>query len=225
MSDVLQGSQERWPNRQVTMAILTTLEMFSQDRYSAFLTKTKPGQLNKEWFDWFVGEWSVARTVSKIARESVRSFLDNQFRADVATNRDGRAVDRAAKTISDKGWGAVKRADGKSSLPVSLVSKIAFFLKPDVFIPYDSTALRGINCLRGTKKNGGQGRLAGPSYREYLQAFERVYVSSERQISIMLREPWVKAVSTRLGLDPKVISRPTFRRKVVDNLLMQLGGS
>jgi len=200
------------------------MEMFSDERYARFLQQCGAGALDKKWFDWFVGSWTVARTVAKENRDEVRRYLDAKFRLAAAADRDGTAVDKAATTISRRGWGAKELRSGNSTAPLSLVSKVAFFLKPNTFIPYDSSALRGLNRLRGTKKQGGQGRLNSPSYREYLAAFDAVFEASDSQISALLEQPWVVAVSRQMGLGAKSMSQRGFRRKVVDNLLMQRGG-
>lgn len=198
--------------------------MFSDARYADFLQHSPPGRLDNQWFEWFVGSWTVARTVAKEKRDEVRRYLDTEFRPIAVADRDGTAVDEAAAIISRRGWGARELRSGNSTAPVSLVSKIAFFLNPDMFIPYDSSALLGLNSLRGIRKQDGQGRLYSPSYREYLAAFEAVFKASDSQISALFEEPWMLAVSKHMGLSDKSMSRRGLRRKIVDNLLMQRGG-
>lgn len=215
---------ERWNDRELIIAVSRAMEMFSHKRYADFLQQSGADCLTKEWFDWFVVTWTVARTVAKEKRDAVRRYLDTTFRLAVLADRDGTVVDEAANFIGRQGWGANEVQGGSSTAPVSLVSKIAFFLNPDTFIPFDSSALRGINELRRTKREGGQGRLNNPSYRAYLAAFDVVFKASDSQVSALLEEPWVKVVSKHMSVGAQSISRRGFRRKVVDNLLMQRGG-
>jgi hypothetical protein len=212
----------RWNSRELILATIQALNLFSDKDYAGFLRRNRPPELTSNWFNWFVTTWVVARTVAKDTREQVRTYLDTTFRALVIKDRSGSCVDEAASYIARKGWGSRPVASGYSTSPVSLVSKIAFVFNPDVFVPYDSLAVRGLNELRFELQNGTR-NLYGSSYRQYLAAFEAVFSQSDQQVSRLLATKHVINVAQDLGLDAKFISRPRIRRKVVDNLLMQRG--
>ena len=53
------------------------------------------------------------------------------------------AVDAAAAHIQKKGRSSQKRKNGQSSLPISLFSKVGFFLCPTRLVPLDRYAVRG----------------------------------------------------------------------------------
>ena len=125
--DHLATDQEK---RNLALAILQALRMWSDERYALFLLQTTPGKLTEEWFRWFVGAWNVARTIKDGRQGLVREYLDQGFRKALLWGREAEAVDAAAEHIQQREWSSKQRKDGKSSLPISLVSKVGFFLCP-----------------------------------------------------------------------------------------------
>jgi hypothetical protein len=223
MTSIPGTSEIEWTARELTLAVIAALELFADERYARFLRSKQPGALDDEWFKWFLNTWRVARTVNAKKRDNVRAYLNGPFRRTVLRDRQGASVERAVRMAKRKGWGAQALGHGQSSSMQSLISKVAFFFRPDLFVPYDSLALAGANRLRLTSKRGDPGKLTSPSYREYLDAFDGIYKLSERQLSHVLRESWVVAVAKRLNVNRRALSRPAFRRKVLDNLLMSKG--
>jgi hypothetical protein len=204
--------------RCLTTAVLKALELFSNPRYERFLAVKEPGLLDQDWFDWFVGAWAVARTINKDARKPLCRYLNSHFRQALLKDQTGQAVDSAVQQISERGWGARRTKAGGSSSTLSLVSKVAFLFKPDLFTPLDSFALTGLRCLAEA------GRANASTYQEYLVAFEAASQRLGSHVTAALHQGWVGPLATQLGLESDDLRRPAIQRKVVDNLLMQSGG-
>ena len=130
-------------SKDLRLAVVQTLRMWGDERYDLFLVQAKPGQLTEEWFRWFVGAWNVARTIKQGRLGPVREYLDRDFRKELLEGGGAEAVDAAATHIQKKGWSSQKRKNGQSSLPISLVSKVGFFLCPTRLVPLDRYAVRG----------------------------------------------------------------------------------
>src|SRR6266542_359398 len=114
--------------RNLALAMVQALQMWSNKRYSPFLVHANPGELTEEWFRWFAGSWNVARTIKDGRQEFVRRYLDRDFRKELMEGGGAEAVDAAAGHIQQQGWSSQKRKTGEGSLPISLVSKIGFLL-------------------------------------------------------------------------------------------------
>ncbi len=203
-------------------AIHQAVRMWSAPEYERFLHRKKPGKLNEDedkfnwnWFKWFVRDWSVARNIKKERREDVRVCLDTNFR-DLLASEDikGVVVDKMAKKIRVNGWCSKKSENGNG--PLSLVSKIGFFFKPNILIPYDSFGRDGLKKL-------GVPRNETKSYAGYLKAFDRKFKLHKKEIKNALKEPWVKALARKYRCPVKCLKLPSIRRKVFDNYLVALG--
>ena len=116
--------------RDIALALVQVLKLWSNERYKPFLLQPEPGELTEEWFRWFVGAWNVARTIKNDKQKFVREYLDRDFRAKLLKGGDADAVHEAVKHIQHQGGGSKTRKDGKGSLTISLVSKVGFFLCP-----------------------------------------------------------------------------------------------
>lgn len=207
-------------SRDLAMAVVQVVQMWSDQRYRNFLLEGKPGKLTQEWFRWFVGEWKVARTIKDGRQGFVRKYLDRDFRKQLVVGGGAESVDAAAEHIRQQGWSSSKRKNGQGSLPISLVSKIGFFLLPERLVPLDRYALQGLNSLR---RASGSRRLKGRSYQEYLEAFDEQYAKMEPQLVAALKEPWVIALAGKLGCPAKALQTIAVRRKFFDNYLMHSG--
>lgn len=209
--------------RDISLAIVSALKMWSDSQYSPFLQAVPSyTTMDKEWFEKFIGDWSVARTISKDRQEEVRKLLNTNFRSYLIRD-SAKAVDLVTNEIAAKGWSHQSR-DEKWSEPISLVSKVAFFFVPENFVPMDRYSRLGVNKLRGKKKDGGQGHLNSKLYECYLGEFENWFSAYEVQINGELKGAWVKELAKNLDCEPAELDRRAFRRKVFDNMLMQLGG-
>lgn len=167
--------------------------------------------LEENWFRWFVGAWNVARTIKGGKQACVREYPDRDFRR--ALLDDGRAetIDAAAQHIQQQGWSS------KGSLPISLVSKVAFFLCPAKFVPLDSYAVEGLNLLR---RRRSERILKGKSYSEYLESFNEHYASMEPQMESALKERWVADLARKLRCPSAALETVAMRRKLFDDYLM-----
>jgi hypothetical protein len=206
--------------RDLARAILWTLDMWSDPRYSRFLGQITPGLLDKEWFNWFVGAWRVARTIKQKKRDSVRQYLDGELRQQLAQGRGARAIDDAAQFIQLERWSAQELKNGGASLPLSLVSKIGFMFCPDTLIPYDRFAWGGLNRLRREAKKP---QIRSRIYCSYLAAFNEMFAPRQKQIRQALSEHWVTVLARKLNCFVAGTTSPAMERKVFDNFLMQLG--
>ena len=208
-----------WHIRNLALALMQTLQMWSNERYDLFLLHAKPGELTEEWFRWFVGAWNVARTIKDGKQGLVREYLDRDFRKKLLEGGGAETVDAAAAHIQQKGW-SLQRKNGRASLPISLVSKVGFFLCPTRLVPLDRYAVQGLNGLR---RMSGAPRLKGRSYREYLEAFNKQYARIEPQLAAALKESWVIALANKLGCPASALSTIAMRRKLFDDYLMHSG--
>lgn len=206
--------------RDLALAVLQSLRMWSNERYAPFLLQETPGKLTVEWFRWFVGAWNVARTIKDGKQGLVREYLERDFRKALLKSGEAETVDTAAEHIQQHGWSSNQGKNGRSSLPISLVSKVGFFLCPTKLVPRDRFAFKGLNNLR---RINGALRLKGRSYSEYLEAFNVQFRAMEPQLIAALKEPWVIVLANKLGCPAKALSTIAMRRKLFDDYLMHSG--
>jgi hypothetical protein len=198
-------------SRKLALALIQVVQMWSNRRYQTFLNRTEDGELTDAWFSWFVGAWNVARNIKDGRKSAVREYLGSDFRQAASDDDYGECVDVAARFIQRQGWSS------RGCLPVSLVSKVGFFLRPDRFIPLDRFSVKGLNVLHTT---GGSRMLKRNSYKAYLSAFDEQYTRLEPQLIAALREPWVITMADQLGCPRAALSSIAMRRKLFDDYLM-----
>lgn len=213
-----------WKPRHIALGIVEALVLWSTPQYKRFVTASRPPKIEKEWFETFIAEWRVARTLKEKHREEVREYLDNDLRASLASSPGGLAIDEAARHLQLNRWGSGSRSDGSGSLPLSVVAKVGFFLAPETIAPFDSLALEGLNRLRGPRKKGGVGHLKGSNYSDYMNAFNSALLSNQGVIDDHLKAEWVQTLGAVLGVAKSQVRYAAFRRKVFDNMLMSLAG-
>jgi len=179
--------------------------------------------MDEDWFESLTRQWRVARTIKDGVQDKVRGYLDSNFKKSLMAKCVPETIDEAAEHLRVMSWSSGKRKDGSASLPLSLVSKIGFFIRPDVLVPLDSYAKAGLNALRGKKKDGFLGRCTFDRYVEYFNEFEVVYGLSEQVIADFVQEKWVAQLNKKLGGEPATLQWIGFRRKILDNLLLGRG--
>ena len=103
--------------RNLALALVQALQMWSNKRYSPFLVHAKPGELTEEWFRWFVGAWNVARTIKDGRQGFVRQYLDRDFRKELLEGGGAETVDAAAEHIQQQGWSSPRTARTAASPP------------------------------------------------------------------------------------------------------------
>jgi hypothetical protein len=209
--------------RELALAVLEAVKLWSNPWYSRFLRQLKPGELDEEWFKTFVGVWSVRRTIRRECLNKVRSYLDDDFRAAIRLNDPAGEVDVALQHLRKKRWPSKTRKDGSSSSPISLVSKVGFLFNPDRITPFDKLALAGLNWMRDKVPGGGEGHIGVEDYSSYLTAFDAMYDKFRATIKKETSRHWVSSVARQLGCEEKWLASKRFRRKVFDNSLVQIG--
>ena len=105
----------------------------------------------------------------------------------------------------------LQAAGATRGLQTSLVSKFAFSLRPEVIVPYDKRARRGLGEMFGR-------RLPDHDYPAYLAAFHRFADAfsghlDETGVTASMRNDWAPVMSERL-----------FRMRAADKYFMLLGG-
>lgn len=213
--------------KSLTIAIAETISLWADDRYQDYLIGHGRQKLDEDWFEWFIGEWRVARTVRQGRKPEVCSYF-NKYLPRMLKGRGadkGAAVDCAAVYLRDSKLATRNGNSGGYRRPTSLVSKVAFLYSPGWYPPMDKYSKKGLNALRGTKRKGGVGHLGFASYAEYLSCFEIHYRAHQKSIVEALAERWVTTYWRKLGVNESVRCTEKFRRKVFDNVLMQIGRS
>ena len=210
--------------KNIAMGIVHALALWGDPRYKKYLGRKRYQRLDSEWFRRFVGEWRVARTIQAKKRPIVMDYLNTNLPDALAADRNGGAIDRMATTLKRKGFSAKSGSKRRPVLPISLVSKIAFFFEPSKYTPYDNFGQKGLNTLRGTRKSGGLGHSAYKSYAEYLGDFNGYFSEYDERIRSEISTPWAKGLSQRMSVTAYQTRTIAFRRKVLDNILMGLGG-
>jgi hypothetical protein len=210
-------------DKQITWAIVQTVHMWTHERYKSKLMGGGAYFLEPAWFRQFLSDWSIARVVRVEYQEDIRNFLNGKFRKAIARDHSGKVVTAGARHISQHRWTHKVASTGKRMVPISLVSKVAFFFHPGRFVPCDGYSRRGINHLLGAAHAGGAGHVQFETYEEYLEAFNNFFRKYERKIASEVALPWVKAMAKGFDCDSGALSSPAFRRKVFDGVLVGLG--
>lgn len=198
--------------RKLALALVQVIQMWSNPRYASFLRRPT-GALEQEWFRWFVGSWKVARNIRDGHRRQVAAYLGHKFRKSLLAATDGSVVDLAAQHLKQKGWSS------RDCLPISLCSKVAFFLCPEKYVPYDRYSVQGLNALRS---DGGLAPMRGRSYVEYLEYFDHQYSGLQPLLKAALREEWAVRFARQVGCPATCLNSPALRRKLFDDYLMHL---
>ena len=88
--------------RNLALALVQAVQMWSNPRYKSFLHYDKRGELMEEWFRWFVGAWNVARTIKDGRQALVREYLDRDFRKLLSDMRQkvGRVISNAESGVT-----------------------------------------------------------------------------------------------------------------------------
>jgi hypothetical protein len=160
---------------------------------------------------------------SKKQTELVKYLNSQDFRDTISGTEPGRAVDVAAEHIQAQGWSAFNKKRDTHVKPTSLVSKVAFFIRPKALPPMDSLSKRGLNRTRGTKKAKGEGHQKFDLYAEYLTEFNLKYGHYKAAVRVASEAPWVKPLTTALGGNTEILQTEAFTRKVFDSVLMRIG--
>jgi hypothetical protein len=174
-------------------------------------------RIEEKWFNTFLVEWGVARTVKKGENRRVLHLLNEHLREIRDSKNPGKLVDELAGELGK--FGSVRRrGSNRRSRPTSLVSKVAYFLRPEDMSPLDGTALKGLKSWRK-----GKPHIKVSSYKTFLEAFNQEFKNTQSNIAKECGRPWTRALGERFRLE-SVLETRMFYRKVFDNVLMIHGG-
>lgn len=153
----------------------------------------------------WLGLWMLARSNPRAYRPRLAAQLDAVRRALIEASKESLPA-----LVSELAHG-LEAAGATIGVQTSLVSKFAFSLRPEVIVPYDKRARRGLGEMFGR-------RLPDHDYPVYLAAFHRFAESfsvhlDETGVTEEMRNHWTPVMSEQL-----------FRMRAADKYLMLLGG-
>jgi hypothetical protein len=172
-------------------------------------------EIERGWYEKFLVEWRVARTIRKGTGEDVRALLNRRLLAVRDSDDPAGLVEEVADALQKRGYGA------KGGRPISLVSKVGYFLRPKDLTPRDRFVLRGLNCRR---REDHLPPVRSGEYTDFVGAFNQEFSRAKEEIAAECRQSWARALVRRFGLDPRLLNTTLFQRKVLDNMLMAKGG-
>ncbi len=200
----------------MVLAVADVIALWTNDQYKGYLPRQQ--SIDRKWFDRFVANWGVALTVLEKHRGDVLNYLNTDFRAKVGCCSDGTAITAAARDIAAKQWTPMPEKSKEHSKPVSLVSKIAFFFRPDFFVPFDAWARKGLRAVNAT------GNSSYKTYEAYFADFGPVYDTHKPEIERVIASDWAVGLAEQLACPETAMQSEAFKRKVLDNALMRFGG-
>lgn len=158
-------------------------------------------------FGSFCKEYSVHRTIRAGTQQTFRRELArSQAFLEAIQNGSGHDLDVIEPTLRER--------FGTHDPPrrmISVLSKVAAFLKPERFVAWDQYAKKGVNVLIG-----GRANRAFNSYADYLAAFETVWNGEPGK---MIREFIIR--NDRQG---DIETQTRFLRRILDVYAMKCGG-
>lgn len=168
---------------------------------------TSPLLADPARFASFCREYSVSRTIRRGAQNEFRLALLEQPQFGEAVQDDtGHALDKLESDLRLH-FGTYK---GTRRM-VSVLSKVAAFVRPDRFVAWDRYAKKGVNVVLG---RGASSPF--DTYAEYLTAFDQAWNGQPGQ--------QIRDYMTSFGTQRAVESEPRFLRRVLDIYLMKCGG-
>lgn len=168
---------------------------------------TNPLLADRARFASFCKDYSVSRTIRRGTQNEFRLSLMEPPQFEDAIHDDaGHALDQLESDLRRR-FGT---HEGTRRM-VSVLSKVAAFVRPERFVAWDSYAKRGVNIVLG---RGVSSPFA--DYADYLAAIDQAWNDHlGHQIEDYL---------TRSGTNGAVESEPRFLRRVLDVCLMKCGG-
>jgi len=158
-------------------------------------------------FQKFVYDYSLLRSYKTEEREEIRQWLNCYGRLGTATNDpSGAGVDALAGKLKQKGpcW----------TEEISLVSKLAAFARPDIFIAYDQFATKGAKICIAEIRDAPNKRKSYQHYPAYLADVHEIVKSP---VGGQMRE----YLSTNT---PPTKHKKAFVLRMIDCYLMEVGG-
>lgn len=219
------SSNQLVSERILATGIVEALSLWGNETYRNYLGRRRCNTLDKEWFSTFLGEWKIARTIRDKKQPKVLDYLNEEFGIILSNDKSGAAIDCAAIILRDRGLTAKVGKKRVAGLPISLISKVAFLFSPTKYPPLDRFGKKGLNRLRGTNKSGGSGHLQFAMYQEYYGEFGKYFRIFEPCIRNEINQDWAQELAGKFDVAGDRINKKAFRRKVFDNVLMNIGRS
>ena len=168
---------------------------------------TNPILADARRFNSFCAKWGVGRTIRKGTRDKFRCFLSDSRDFEEAIGDDS---GRKLANMEENLRGDFATGDG-TRVMLSLLSKLAAFVKPERFVAWDQYARRGLNMVLGRPIN-----KPFDNYVEYLADFDRVWEGPHgKRICEMTSQAQEQPLETE----------PRFQRRVLDLYLLAKGRS
>lgn len=204
----------------------STVNLWIDPNYA--LPRPMNGPIELDWFNWFASRnnWKVARTLRgpdstppmPQAKPTALKIINGAFfGVDGRFLHDGpQCVDDVAIQIRSRGL------TPRNGTPISLVSKIAAFGRPDIYPPWDRLARIG---LRRRVARGAGFPYPGPG-GDYVRYFANWYVAYGNvtpQIEGFVTDERWNEVLQQLGMEDEIPFRESFYKKIFDAVLMREG--
>lgn len=202
----------------LTKAIIEAIWLCGDPKYAFPRGTNRP--IPEDWFQSFIGEWGVARTIGQGNVVAALNYLNECF-MDPINRRyylTPNGIDEVKIGLRDL------ELTPRDRKPISLVSKIAFLCRPDLFPPYDQLAKAGLNIRRGGVQSGGEPYLNSPTYQEYLTAWNREFRKEQGELVRACQNERWRFVAEPLHVSLPAMQRRGFIRKVFDNALAYEAG-
>jgi hypothetical protein len=170
-------------------------------------TSENPLLASPKRFASFCKEYSVIRTIRAGKHDEFLSTLrdSSQFK-DAIDDDSGGTLDSLENELR-RDFGT---HDGTRRM-VSVISKVAAFVRPERFVAWDKYAKKGVNIVLRRPASS-----SFSNYAEYLRAFEQVWDGEAGQ---QIRD-YLTSVNTSFAVE----TEPRFQRRILDVHLMKCGG-
>lgn len=170
---------------------------------------TNPILADSGLFRKFCNHWSVTRTIRKGTHDQFRCELRDSVQfSDALNDPTGKLLDQLHEGRLRPRYGTIGKKGSPNAIP-SVLSKIATFMRPDVFTAWDSYAIPGLNPIVGRPQT-----LWFATYADYLSSFNSVWNGPYGQRIRELKNPSTLSVT----------GEPRFQRRILDLYLMAEGG-
>ncbi len=208
-------------NKVMTLAILEALQLWMEEDFPAPGRGSKKMEL--QWFNRVINNWRVARLIRKVDntekdedrnKKKVLEILNARFITNPKKHLTAKGIDKLDDDLKKRNLTSLGNS-GKNKEPegrrcTSLVSKIAFFVAPEKFPPWDAYARNGLKRRTGKKFE---------TYAAFLETWNEQFEIEEEIIRAACKDPGWAFVAGRLRISTKDMRTTAFMRKVFDNVL------
>lgn len=205
----------------MTLAILEALQLWMDEDFPV------PGRGSKgielQWFNRVINNWGVARLIRDVEetekdkdknKKAVLKIFNDRFIRNPKKHLTAEGIDLLDDDLKKRNLTSLgppdknKKQKGRSC--TSLVSKIAFFIAPETFPPWDKYARNGLK--RRTRKTF-------KTYAAFLEAWNEQFEIEKKEIRTACKKRGWAFVAKSLGIPIKDMKTTDFMRKVFDNVL------